>query len=64
MDLDIIKDENEKFEINGREIYLYLPDGYAKTKLTNNIFEKKLKNIATTRNWKTTNKLLDLVKLE
>ena len=46
------------------EVYLYLPNGYARTKLTNNIFEKKLKTTATTRNWKTTNKLLEMSKLE
>lgn len=64
LNLDINKNENEKFEVNGREIYIYLPNGYARTKLTNNIFEKKLKTIATTRNWKTTNKLLEMSKLK
>lgn len=62
--LSLNKDENEKFKVNGSEIYLYLPNGYARTGLTNNIFEKKLKTIATTRNWKTTNKLLELSKME
>lgn len=60
LDLYINKDENEMFEVKGREIYLYLPNGYARTKLTNNVFEKKLKTIATTRNWKTVNKLQEL----
>lgn len=60
LDLDLKKSENEKFKIIDKEIYLYLPDGYARTKLNNNIFEKKLNTIATTRNWKTVNKLLEL----
>ncbi|MGB9978646.1 DUF1697 domain-containing protein [Methanobacterium sp.] len=60
LDLDIVKAENEKFEINGREVYLYCPNGYARTKLKNDMFEKKLNVVATTRNWKTTNKLLEL----
>jgi uncharacterized protein (DUF1697 family) len=64
LDLNLNKEENEKFEIDGSEIYLYLPNGYARTKLTNNTFEKKLKTIATTRNWKTVNKLLGLSKSE
>ncbi|MGF7117292.1 DUF1697 domain-containing protein [Methanobacterium oryzae] len=64
LDLNLNKEENEKFEIKGSEIYLYLPNGYARTKLTNNTFERKLKIIATTRNWKTVNKLLELSKLE
>ncbi|HML06403.1 MAG TPA: DUF1697 domain-containing protein [Methanobacterium sp.] len=60
--LDLNKSENEKFEVIDREIYLYLPNGYGRTKLTNNIFEKKLKTTATTRNWKTTNKLFEMSK--
>ncbi len=47
---------------NGKEIYLYCPHGYGRTKLTNNFFEKKLGIFATTRNWKTVNKLYDLVR--
>lgn len=39
------------------EIYLYLPNGYGTTKLSNNFFEKKLKVSTTTRNWKTVNAL-------
>jgi len=62
-DLDIKKEENEQFIIIGKEVYLYCPNGYGETKLNNQIFEKKLKTIATTRNWRTTNKLLELSKL-
>ncbi|MGZ7208532.1 MAG: DUF1697 domain-containing protein [Methanobacterium sp.] len=58
--LDINKGKNEEFEVNDKEIYLYLPNGYARTKLTNNLWEKKFNTIATTRNWKTVNKLLEL----
>jgi uncharacterized protein (DUF1697 family) len=43
-----------------KEIYLYLPEGYGGTKLNNNFFEKKLGLNATTRNWKTVNKLLEI----
>ena len=46
--------------ITNEAIYLYCPNGYGKTKLTNNFFEAKLKVTATTRNWKTANKLLEL----
>lgn len=60
LNLDINKAENEKFEIIGREVYLYCPNGYARTKLKNDAFEKKLNTTATTRNWKTTNKLMEL----
>ena len=62
--LDINKDENEKFEVSSREIYLYCPNGYGRTKLKNDVFERKLKGVATTRNWKTVTKLLELSKSE
>ena len=41
-------------------IDLYCPSGYGQTKLTNNFWESKLKLPATTRNWKTLEKLIDL----
>ncbi|MFL0246053.1 DUF1697 domain-containing protein [Candidatus Clostridium stratigraminis] len=56
------KEENEKYIIRGKEIYLYCPNGYGNTKLNNTILEKKLKVAATTRNWKTMNKLLEMMK--
>lgn len=55
-----IKDKSEEFIISGKEIYLFYPNGYGRSKLTNNYFERKLKLSATTRNWKTVNKLLEL----
>jgi len=42
-------------------IYLFCPNGYGRTKFTNNFIENKLDVQATTRNWKTTKKLFDLV---
>lgn len=48
----------EKFYLVGREIYLYCPEGYGRTKLSNTALEKKLSVGATTRNWKTVNTLL------
>lgn len=50
----------DKFVIHGKEIYLYIPNSYAETKLPNNFFEKKLKVKATTRNWNTVNKLSEM----
>lgn len=41
-------------------IFLYCPDGYGKTKLSNNFIEKKLKLMATTRNWNTVNELYNV----
>ncbi len=46
-----------RHKIAGTEVYLYCPNGYGKTLLSNTFFEKQLKVRATTRNWKTVNTL-------
>lgn len=51
----------DEFEITNKIIYLFCPSGYARTKFVNNFFESKLKVRATTRNWKTISKLVELV---
>ena len=51
----------EMFQVSPRAVYVYCPDGYGKTKINNVFFESKLKVIATTRNWKTCQKLLEMV---
>jgi len=48
----------EQIRVIGRQIYLYCPNGYGQTKLSNTAIEKKLSVGATTRNWKTVNTLL------
>ncbi len=50
----------EQFLAVGKHLYVYLPNGFSKTKLTNVFIEKKLKVVATTRNWKTVTKLQEL----
>ena len=50
----------DKFIIKEKEIYLHIPESYGETKLSNNFFEKKLNVTATTRNWNTVNKLLEM----
>lgn len=55
-------ENNESFIIKDREIYLYCPNGYGNTKLNNQAFERKLKTVATTRNWKTVRALLEIAK--
>lgn len=52
--------KNDEFQINGKYVYLYTPDGFAKTKFSNQQFEKQLKTKATTRNWRTVTKLMEL----
>lgn len=43
-----------------KAFYVYCPKGYGRTKLNNDFFEKKTNVAATTRNWKTCNKLLEM----
>jgi uncharacterized protein (DUF1697 family) len=50
----------EVFHFNGTEIYLNCVNGYGKTKLDNNFFERKLKVKATTRNLRTINELIKI----
>lgn len=50
----------DKYKILGKEIYLSCSSGYGTTKLSNTFFENKLKVRATTRNWNTVNKLIEL----
>jgi uncharacterized protein (DUF1697 family) len=59
-DLKGLAAKEEQFHIQGREIYLYCPNGYGRTKLSNTAIEKKLGAKATTRNWKTVQALLAL----
>lgn len=53
--------QNDEFYIIENAVYLYCPNGYGNTKLTNTLFERKLKVNATTRNWKTVLKLRSLI---
>ncbi len=54
----------DQFEQRGRLVYLYCPDGYGRSKLTNSFWEKKASCAATTRNWKTVRKLAEMVGME
>ena len=62
-DFKTIKDKKQPEEdvfFTDKAVYLYCPNGYGQTKLTNNFLESKLKVTTTTRNWKTTNELLKI----
>lgn len=52
----------ERVALGDRTIYLYCPDGYRHTRLTNSFIEKKLGLPATTRNWRTVSALAQLVR--
>jgi len=56
------KQNGEEIIFSNTTVYLLCPNGYGRTKLTNNFLETKLKVLATTRNWKTTNELYKIAK--
>jgi len=60
--LEDLATTRERFRILNCEIYLYCPDGYGNSKLTNNTIEKKFSLVATTRNWRTVNALLEMAR--
>lgn len=58
--LEAVDCSPEEFTLHDTHLDFYFPNGYGRSKLNNNFFERKLKVSATTRNWKTVNKLLDM----
>jgi len=58
--LDAAAAEQERFAIHGREIYAWHPEGVARSKLWALLAGKQLGVTATSRNWTTVTKLLEL----
>lgn len=50
----------DRHALSGKEIYLHCPHGYGRTKLSNTALEKALDLRATTRNWNTVKKLVEI----
>ena len=55
-----VESGKDEVRFRGRFAYMYFPDGYGQTKLSNPVMERKLKTRSTARNWNTVNKLLEL----
>ncbi|HEY1586313.1 MAG TPA: DUF1697 domain-containing protein [Polyangia bacterium] len=58
--LDANRSPGDSFALVGRDVYLRLPNGVARTKLTNAYFDKALATVSTMRNWRTVLKLCEL----
>jgi uncharacterized protein (DUF1697 family) len=52
--------EPERFEVVVEDVYLFFPDGYGRSKLSNALLERRLGVPATTRNWRTVAALAEL----
>ena len=59
-DLNEMDFSPEKWTIVNRAVYLFCPNGYGNSKLTNSHLERKLGVKATTRNWRTAIELLSI----
>lgn len=55
-----IKTDPEELRIEGRELYVYFPNGMGKSKLSPSVIEKALGTPGTGRNWNSVTKLLEL----
>jgi uncharacterized protein (DUF1697 family) len=60
--LDAKRSPPDEFIVRNREIFLKLPNGNARSKLTNAYFDSKLATVSTVRNWRTVLKLEELTK--
>jgi uncharacterized protein (DUF1697 family) len=58
--LDPRRSPGDAFELRGRDVYLCLPNGVARTKLTNAYFDAALRTTSTGRNWNTVLKLAEM----
>jgi uncharacterized protein (DUF1697 family) len=59
--LDPDRSPPDVFTVRGREIYLRLPNGAARTRLTNAYFDAKIATVSTGRNWRTVKALFALM---
>ena len=59
--LDPDRSPGDTFRVAGSEIYLCVPNGMGRTKLTAPYFDSKLRTTCTARNWTTVQKLLELM---
>ena len=59
--LDAERSAPDVFRVSGREIYLCMPNGMGRTKLTSAYFDSRLSTICTARNWATVLKLLEMM---
>ncbi len=50
----------DELVVDGLEVYVHTPDGYAGSKLTGALLERRLGVLSTTRNWNTVMKLNEL----
>lgn len=58
--LELPPSRRDELVVDGKEVYVHTPDGYAETKFTGSFLERRLGVVSTTRNWNTVTKLSEL----
>jgi uncharacterized protein (DUF1697 family) len=58
--LDTKRSPPDEFQVRGRDVFLRLPNGVARTRLSNDYFDRTLATISTLRNWRTVLALVEL----
>ena len=58
--LDTRRSPPDEFRVLGREVYLRLPNGTARSRFTNAYFDARLATTSTVRNWRTVLKLVEM----
>ena len=61
-EVSALPSEPEEHILNGRELYVYYPNGMARPKIPPARIEKMLQCVSTGRNWNTVNRLLDMAR--
>jgi uncharacterized protein (DUF1697 family) len=56
--LDPARSPPDAFEVRGREVYLHLPNGAARTRLSTAWLDSRLGTVSTLRSWRTVERLL------
>ncbi len=54
----------DKFKIIGREIFIFCPNGFGRSKIYTNFFENKMGVTGTARNWKTITTILNIAEIK
>src|SRR6266508_2315961 len=59
--IDPAEYEPDRFALVGREVYIYYPNGLMGSKLSNEMWERRIGVVATTRNWRTVTRLFVMI---
>lgn len=55
-----LKTDPEELRIDGRELYIYFPNGMGRSKLSTAVLERTLQTSGTGRNWNSVTKMLEI----